>query len=315
MKSKMQNFKPTISAIAVIVFGFVGVFLLSDFVEKTRPAPPPGIEDEDLSLQAGRLKGFSLGFEGLLADWYWMRALQYIGAKVVKNQESETNLNLENLNSLNPRLLYPLLDAAATLDPHFTAVYSYGAVVLPAIDPRQAIKLTEKGIDNNPNEWQLYGQLGYIYWRSKDYALAAEIYEKGAKISGSPPYMLLMASKMQSAGGMRETARSIYEQMLAESSDRQVRDNAALHIMELDSQDERDAIRVVLQNFQAKNNRCPNSWRDILPFLQTVKLPRGKTFRIDAANNLVDPGNAQYLLDKKTCDIQLDGTKTKIPLK
>lgn len=303
------------TAIAVIVFGFTGVFLLSGFVEKNRPAPLAGLEDEDLALRGGRLKGFSLGFEGLIADWYWMQALQYIGEKLVRDRETNQKLNLENLNSLNPRLLYPLLDNAATLDPRFTAVYSYGAVVLPAIDSQQAIKLTEKEIENNPNEWRLYEQLGYIYWRLDDYEKAADIYNAGAKISGAPPFMLVMASKMKSAGGMRETARAIYEQMLAESPDRQVKDNAALHLLELDSQDERDAIRQVLQNFQAKNNRCANNWREILPFLQTVKLPEGKSFRIDAANNLVDPSGAPYILDKAGCDVRLDEKTTKIPLK
>lgn len=315
MKPNIKNLKRTITAIAVIIFGFAGVFALSGFVEKNRPAPPAGIEDEDLALQGARLKGFALGSEGLIADWYWMRALQYIGAKVVRDRETNTKFNLENLNDLNPRLLYPLLDNAATLDPRFTAVYSYGAVVLPAIDPQQAVKLTEKGIENNPNEWRLYEQLGYIYWRLGNYEKAAEVYNAGAKISGAPPFMSIMASKMKSAGGMRETARAIYEQMLAESPDRQVKDNAALHLLELDSQDERDAIRVALRAFREKANRCAADWREILPLLQTVKLPRGKNFRIDAANNLVDPSAAPYVLDKETCDVKLDEAKTKIPFK
>ncbi len=269
---KLDRAKQTIIAIAIIVFGFVGVFLLSGFIEKNRPIVPEEFADEDLALQGAKLKGFSLGFEGLVADWYWMEALQYIGKKVVKDRETNKKFNLENLNNLNPRLLYPLLDNAATLDPQFIAVYSYGAVVLPAIDPQQAVKLIEKGIENNPNEWRLYEHLGYIYWRLGDYEKAAEEYEKGAKISGAPQYLVVMATKMKSAGGDRETARAIYEQMLAESGDRQVRDNAAMHLGELDSQDERDAIGAALQTFKAKTNRCANNWREILPLLQSVKL-------------------------------------------
>ncbi len=92
-----------------------------------------------------------------------MRSLQYIGEKVVKS--SNETLNIENLTALNPRLLYPLLNNATTLDPQFMEVYAYGAVVLPAIDKEQAIKFTEKGITDNPSEWRLYQQLGYIYWR------------------------------------------------------------------------------------------------------------------------------------------------------
>ncbi len=312
---KFVQSKQTLAALAVIVFGFAGVFALSGFVEKARPPLPAGFEDEDLALQGARLKGFSLGFEGLLADWYWMRALQYIGAKVIRDRETNDNFNLENMSGLNPRLLYPLLDNASTLDPRFVAVYSYGAVILPAIDRRQAVKLLEKGIANNSNEWRLYEQLGYIYWRLDDYERAAETYGKGAKISGAPPFMLMMASKMKSAGGDRETARAIYEQMFNESPDRQVKENAALHLLELDSSEELDAIRSALQSFREKTNRCASGWREVLPLLQTIKLPRNKSFRVDKAGNLIDPSGTPYILDKEKCDARLDEKTTKIPLK
>ncbi len=105
MKAKTRNLKSTAAAFSVMVFGLTGVFLLSGFVEKNRPAPPAGLEDEDSALQGARLKGFSLGFESLTADWYWARALQYIGAKVVRDRNANAIFNLENLNNLNPRQL------------------------------------------------------------------------------------------------------------------------------------------------------------------------------------------------------------------
>ena len=304
--------KHTIAGFAVIVVGFVCVFFLSSFIEKNRPPLPPGFEDEDLALQGAKLRGFSFGFEGLIADWYWMRSLQYIGDKVV-NSPDET-VNIENLSALNPRLLYPLLDTATTLDPKFTAVYEYGAVVLPAIDKEQAIKFTEKGIADNPSEWRLYQHLGYIHWRLGDFENAAKVYTEGARIAGSPPFMSLMAAKMKSEGKSRDTARAIYSQMIAESDDTRVKDNAALRLLQLDSLDERDAVRSVLQNFKIKNNRCAGSWREILPLLVSVKLPENKDFRIDEANNLVDPSGAPYILDRENCDVLLDKEKTKVPL-
>lgn len=314
MKMPAQS-KQTLLAIAVIVCGLVGVFALSDFVEKNRPALPENFADEDLNLQGARLKNFTFGFEGLLADWYWIRSLQYVGAKIIKNGETKENLNLENLSNLNPRLLYPLLDNAATLDPRFTAVYSYGAVVLPAIDPKQAIALTKKGIENNPYEWRLAEQLGYIYWRLGDYENAAAAYETGARIDGAPVFMRLMAAKMKTAGADRATARAIYEQMLAASNDEQVRDNAARQLLQLDSLDEQNALRVALGMLKNKINRCANSWRELLPLLQIINLPGNKSFRIDAANNVVDPSGAPYLLDREKCEARLDAAKTKIPLK
>lgn len=302
----------TFIATAVVIFGFAAVFALSNFIEKRAPPLPESYADEDLALQGAKLKGYALGFEGLIADWYWMQSLQYIGNKFLQSKET---VNLENLRPLNPRLLYPYLDNATDLDPRFMAVYEYGAVVLPAIDARQAIKIAEKGIANNPNEWRLYQHLGYIYWRLEDYEKAAEAYANGAKIEGAPSFLKLMAAKMKSEGGSRETARVIYREMFEASDDKQVKENAALRLLELDSLDERDAMREALRNFKAKNNRCANNLQEILPLLREVKLPANNDFRVDKSNSLVDPSGAPYVLNKETCDVELDKEKTKIPLR
>ena len=305
-----RNLKQILSALSLVAAGFVLVFVLSNFLEKNRPALPEGFEDSDLAVQGARLKGFALGFEGLIADWYWMQSLQYIGGKILK---TEGNINLENLRPINPRLLYPYLDNATDLDPQFMTAYSYGAVVLPGIDAEQAVKIAQKGIDNNPHEWVLYQHLGFIYWRLKQYEKAAESYEKGSQIVGAPPFMRMMAAKMKSEGGSRETARAIYRQMLEEAADRQTGETLNLRLLELDSLDERDSIRAALQNFKEKTGRCANKWGEIFPLLQDVKLPEGRDFSIDKSNNIVDPTGAAYILDEEGCDVKLDEKNTKIP--
>jgi hypothetical protein len=78
--------------------------------------------------------------------------------------------------------------------------------------------------------------------------------------------------------------------------------------------DERDAIRAALENFKSRNNRCAGNWRELLPFLQTVKLANGKSFRVDNASNPFDPSGAPYILDKENCDVKLDAEKTKLPI-
>ncbi len=308
----LTNSVKTIIASAVIVCGFLVVYVLSNYLEKVKPNLPEGYSDQDLALKGAKLKGFAFGAEGLLADFYWMQSLQYLGDKILNSKE---DINLENLSNINPRLLHPYLETATDLDPQYIAVYEYGAVVLPAIDANLAIKFIEKGIKNNPKEWKLYQQLGYIYWRQKDFAKASEIYAKGAEIEGALPFMKIMAARMKTEGGSRETAREIYTQMKNESADKQVREVADIRLIELDSLDELDAIRGALQKFKEKSGRCANSFAEIFPLLQTVKLPSGKDFRIDKSNNLVDPSGAPYILEKEKCDVLLDAKNTKLPLK
>ncbi len=294
----------------IIVAGFAGVVGLSGFIEKNRPPLPDSLTDADLSLNGSRLKGFVLGMEGLLADWYWMRSLQYIGNKMVSRPDEA--VNLDDLSSLNPRLLHPLLDNATDLDPHFIAAYSYGAIVLPAIDKEKAIAFASKGIANNPNEWRLYQHLGYIYWKLEQYDKAADTYEKGAGIPGSSSFMRLMAASMRTEGGSRSTARSIYRQMLEESDDESIQTSAAGHLQNLASLDERDAINAALTSFNDRNGRCANAFAEITSILMQIELPDGGEFRVDAAKRLVDPTGVPYLLDKENCRVELDTERTKL---
>ena len=308
-----ESQKQTIISIALIVFGLAAIFVWSSFLERNTAPLPEGFEDEDLSVQGGNLKGYALGFEGLLADWYWMKSLQYVGDKLVKKKDAanEEAANLEDMSSLNTRLLYPYLDNATTLDPKFTLVYNFGAVVLPAVDKEQAIKLTEKGIRDDPSNWRLYHYLGFIYWRLENYPKAAEIYEQGSKIEGAPPFMRQMAAHINTEGGSRQTARSIYQQMFEESEDGQVKETARIRLLQLDALDERDVIQKVLDNFKLKNNRCANNLREIFPLLKNEKLPDGKTFRLDNSNSLIDPNNAPYVLDNEKCTVKSDPEKNK----
>jgi tetratricopeptide (TPR) repeat protein len=307
-----NNSKQLMVSFAAVIIGFALVFVLSNFTAHHRPTVPESFLDEDLALQGAKLRGFSLGMEGLIADWYWMQSLQYIGSKVVK---TDADINLENLQPLNPRLLYPLLDNATDLDPQFMAVYSYGAVVLPAIDPGQAIKIAEKGIANNPQEWRLYQHLGYIYWRLQNYEKAAEVYAKGAEINGAPPFLKMMAAQMKNQGGSRETARAIYEQMYREAQDAQTKENAARHLLKLDSLDERDLMRAALEDFQKKNNRCAANWREVFPLLRPLKTRRGAALRFDADTLApVDPSNVPYVLQTADkCDVSINFKLSKIP--
>jgi tetratricopeptide (TPR) repeat protein len=304
--------KDAVLPAVVIIVGLLAVFWLSGFIERVRPALPEEYSDSDLTVRGARMKGFAFGAEGLIADYYFMRSLQYVGNKVMKS-ESEL-VNLDDLRSLNPRLLYPLLDNATDLDPHFIAPYSYGAVVLPAIDPSKAIALANKGIANNPEHWRLYQHLGYIYWKLGQYEKAAETYERGSEIAGASPFMKLMAASMKTRGGSRETAREIFTEMLANSDDEQVQITARRRLAELDSLDERDAIDGVLATFRSSNGRCVNSLGEILPSLQKVDLPGDNEFAIDKQTRLVDPTGAPYLLDQENCRVKLDPTATGLPL-
>src|ERR1041384_5407856 len=290
----------------VVVVGMACAALLVRWTDTLRTPVDPNAIDDSLYLNDKTARRMSLGFNGLVADWYWMRSLQYVGKKMYNYPG---NIRLDDLSNLNMKLLAPLLETATTLDPEFIEPYEYAAVVLPAIDVQQAIRLTEKGIKANPNAWRLYHHLGYIYWRQGQYQLASETYARGAQVPGAPAWMEAMTAKIQSEGGSRSTAREIYMRMYEQSTDDQVREMARKHLMRLDSLDQQDGLRKVFAAYQARTGKCPESWRELGAVFRAVGIP------MDQSGAPLDPSGAPYLLKAGACEVELDRKTTKVPLK
>ena len=98
------------------------------------------------SLPSGkRLRSFSVGFHGLLADWYWIRTLHYVG---IEWAQAET--------TLPPMpLLKPLLELTLSLDPRRLSAYRFGVFLQGAADQAWAERMVRQGIGANPKAWPL----------------------------------------------------------------------------------------------------------------------------------------------------------------
>ena len=290
----------------VIVVGMASAAVLVRWTDSLRPPVDPNVIDERLYLNDKTARRMSLGFNGLAADWYWMRSLQYVGKKLIG---STGDISLDDLSVLNLKLLTPLLENATTLDPEFIEPYEYAAIVLPAMDVQQAIRLTHKGIDANPKAWRLYHHLGYIYWRQGQYVLASETYGRGAQIPGAPAWMEAMKAKLLDDGGSRSTAREIYTRMYEQSNEADVKEMARKHLMRLESLDQRDGLRKLFAAYKARTGKCPDSWRELEQIFRTLRIP------MDQSAAPLDPSGAPYLLKAGACEVELDWTKTKVPMK
>ena len=295
----------------VILAGFAVSVNLTGYAESVRPPLPAGYEDEDLAVNGSKFRGFAFGAEGLISDWYWMNSLQYVGNKI--STVGLDNLNLEDMTSLNPRLLYPYLNASTDLDPNFIAPYSYGATMLSAIDVDQAVALTEKGIANNPTQWRVLQYLGYIHWHAGNYEKAADAYDRGGRIEGAPAFFKLMSAKMRSEGGSRDTARAIYRQALDEAADQQTRYSAELRLQQLDAFDELDIINKLLTDRRAQEGRCVETLGEMIPSVKEASRKTGRDFHLDASGMIADPSGVPYRLDREKCQAGINWPTSKIP--
>ncbi|HJS24210.1 MAG TPA: hypothetical protein VJ751_07645 [Pyrinomonadaceae bacterium] len=296
----------TITLGLVVLVGMTCAMLLLRWADTLRPPADPNAIDESLYLNGKTARRISLGFNGLMADWYWMRSLQYVGKKLINTPE---DVPIDSLGQLNLKLLAPLLDTATTLDPEFMDPYEYAAMVLPSVDVDQAIRITQKGIDANPDAWKLYHHLGYIYWQQRNYQAASEMYARGGQIPGAPAWMEAMKAKMVAEGGSRATAREIYKRMHEQAGEEQVKEMARRRLLQLDSLDQRDILRKLFAAYKTRTGKCPDSWREMEPVLRQLRIP------VDQSGAPLDPSRVPYLLKAGECEAELDWRKSQVPVK
>jgi tetratricopeptide (TPR) repeat protein len=295
--------RQTLLLALVVLLGLGSVIAVSHWIETHRPPVDAALEEEKLYVTGAAARRVSLGFSGLVADWYWMRSLQYVGRKIINHPGQ---IQIDDLQALDLKLLYPLLDTATTLDPQFTAVYEYGGIVLPAINDEDAIRLLQKGMANNPTHWRFHQYLGYIYWKRGDFKTASAVYAEGARVPGAPLWLKQMSARMEAEGGSRNLAREMYRRMAEESDDAQVRETAQRRLLQIDSFDLLDVIRPVLAEFRQRAGRCASDWAEVAPQLRAARLPNGARLKLESSGAPLDPAGTAYLLVKDGCDVDLD---------
>lgn len=212
----------------------------------------------ELFLRSGSLiKKASLGYDALMADIYWTRAVQYYGSRTSKEGE-----HLE--------LLDPLLNITTTLDPRLLIAYDFGAIFLSeeqpvgAGRPDLAVNLIKKGISANPNVWQLPVDLAFIYyWHLNDYPSASAAYLQGSKVSNSPAWLPVMAAKVAEKGGSIENSISIWSQIYQSTQDPNLRKQAEDHLISLHAQHDEEILDKLAEDYRQRFGRYPASTKEL----------------------------------------------------
>jgi hypothetical protein len=215
-------------------------------------------ENEQLMLRSPALvKKLSLGYESLLADIYWTRAVQYYGAR------------LGTPGARFP-LLWPLLDVTTTLDPKMIVAYRFGSIFLSeggdlgAGQTNQAVELVKRGIAANPDQWILYTDLGFLYyWRLRDYPDASATYLAGSKVPGAPVWLNLMAARIAVTGGSLETSRIIWTQLYNSTQSPEIRKSALTQIQGLTAQEDEVRLNELADQYRQRFGRYPASTREL----------------------------------------------------
>lgn len=266
--------------------GYLVLFPVQQFIER-QSGPLREIVDV-LYLPSGQiLRRLSLGHEGLLADLYWTRAVQYFGRQRLAR-------------STRFDLLGPLLRITTELDPQLIIAYRYGSIFLAekspggAGQPQEALQLLRRGIVANPDYWRLWQDLGFVhYWDLKDYASAERVFRTGSERPGALIWMKVLAATVAAAGGEIQTSRLLWLEIYRHAENKQIRESALAHLAALDTQEDLKQLNVLLARYEEREGRAAHSFQELVAAGYLSDIP-------------LDPSGVPYL-------IWLDGRATLSP--
>jgi len=215
------------------------------------------------------LRRLCLGNEGLLADVYWTRAVQYYGRNRLERVVTRYDL------------LAPLLRITTDLDPHLLIAYRFGAIFLMskypegAGQPQVALQFVRRGIVANPDYWRLWQDLGFIYyWELKDYKMAAKIFAVGSERPGADYWMKALAGTMAARAGELETSRFLWSEIYRHAETDEVRRTAAEHLVALAAAEQIEQLNQLLAVYQKKQGREAHQFYELYAAGLLRGLPR-----------------------------------------
>jgi tetratricopeptide (TPR) repeat protein len=269
-----------VAAVCLVIF-LGGSAALLHHSDQIRPTTAP---EDALYIDSPKfLKRASLGYQGLLADIYWTRAVQYFG---VRHHNHATNY----------ALLAPLLEITTQLDPQLMVAYEFGASFLApappsgAGEPERAIQLMEYGIQQNPENWKLYYDLGFVYYMNlKDYRKAGDAFDRGSKVPHALPVLKVLAAQMAEHAEDFATARILWSATYQNTRDELIRQNAIEHLRALRVDEDVTHLQEAVSRFTGRTGTLPSSMAELaaVEHLPGVPVdPDGRPYIITAAGRV-----------------------------
>ncbi len=240
-----------------------------------------------LSWSGPTMKKLVPGFEGPVADLFWLRTVQYYGGQRVFAAGKKFDL------------VAPLIDVTVALDPRMDVAYRLGAIFLSesppagAGRPLEGAKLMKRGIAANPTNWRLGYEAGVFESDFLgDYVGASTTILAASEVPGAAPWLKSVAAVLLQKGGDRETSRAVWREIYANSPEEFMKRSAERRLKNLESLDRCDRIAEALASYRATFGRFPATLQEL----------RGQGFR----GPLVDLAEVPLAYNPQTGTVTVD---------
>jgi tetratricopeptide (TPR) repeat protein len=203
------------------------------------------------------LRAASCGQRLVLADLYWLKAIQYVG---------------ETMLAKVPRwdALHPLAEIVTDLDPRFGYAYQVTGSNLAGLAHRygEADRILAKGMRNVPERWTLPFVMAtnkFIF--EQKYAEAAEYARRAAEV-GKRPHLALLAANLSALANTDDeyqAALSFLDQMLGETDTPELKEELRERRTKIRTFQELAKLERAIEGHRAATGRLPGRLEELVP--------------------------------------------------
>lgn len=209
-------------------------------------------------------KLLALGFEPVLADYYWVQALQLVGGARGPLGERADSVG-------------DLIDVVTTLDPWVDHPYRFAALWLNE-NPEQVARgnaLLRRGIERHPEEWRNRFYLGFnqFFYQGRN-AAAADTLAPAVELSGAPAYLGALVARLRAEGGGLDVAAAFLGERLRDTHDEALRVAYRESLAEIETERRArwlDAARLRFRERHGRDLRTPDElWTGPLSVVESA---------------------------------------------
>lgn len=197
--------------VAALLSFFVTASVILNAIEDRRPSEHRAAELAYLP-KGSYLRVASLGYQNLVADLLWIKVVQHLGNR--------------NETAAGYLWAYHAADVLTDVDPKFAYAYLATGTVLGVYSSRiqESIRILQKGMQYNPDVWQLPYVAGYDYFYELcDAKNGAKYLTLASMIPGAPSYLPKLAARMSVDAGQPEPALEFLSRFIQQTADEQLR--------------------------------------------------------------------------------------------
>jgi len=201
---------------------------------------------------AQAVKLFAGGNELIVADYLWMRMIQYYAYHMRSDMKYE--------------YLYPITDRLTDLDPKFLFPYTFGSLLLihDAQDSVNSLKLLDKAKKMNPDKWQfpyMKGFILYVFLRRGDEAVKEFV--EASKLPKAWEGALRFAAWISRKEGQRETSKHMWQELYDKSTVKSERAVAKFYLDKIFIDEEVDRFQSLAVKYHKNSGKWPEDMVDL----------------------------------------------------